>query len=677
MVAQYHPGLQVGCTEYNWGDEPNLNGATTQAEVLGIYGREGLDLATRWTVAKNGSTYYVTHLASQIYGNYDGHNSRFGDTSVSAAVANPDNLSSFAAVRNSDGAMTVMVINKQQGATPVTVSLANFPTTGMAQAWQINSASQTAITRLADVNVLNNAIQTTVPSQSITLFVIPAGGILSAPTTPTGLAASVGNASVTLTWSAGGGATSYTVKRSQTSGGPYSVVGTVTTPAPLSYTNNGLINGATYYYVVSATNSAGTSQNSAEVSATPLAPPAFKSSATASPSTVTQGQNVVIMATVTDTASTMSNGIVQVVVTDAGGNNLATQNFTAQNFALNQSHNYTISFTPTPVGQLRVRIGVFSSSWQLWSWNDSAATITVNSSLTFSSSATAKPASVARSGSVAIALTVTETGTGTLAGGNVELQIFNAGGGAVATAVWSGQSFTPGQSRQYSYTWTVPGSQATGTYTAMIGVFDGGWTTDYLWNGNAASITITSTPAKPAAPSGLTATPGSTQVKLGWSASSGAASYNVYRGLTAGGESTTPVVTGITATTYTNTGLTNGAKYYFKVAAVNAGGTSPLSGEASATPQVNAPAAPASLAATAGTGQVALSWKAATGATSYNVYRGVTAGGESATPIVTGLTATTYTNTGLTKGTKYYFKVAGVNAGGAGPHSGEASNTPK
>ena len=53
-VSQYCPGLQVGITEYNWGDEANLNGATTQADVLGIYGREGVDLASRWGVAKKG-----------------------------------------------------------------------------------------------------------------------------------------------------------------------------------------------------------------------------------------------------------------------------------------------------------------------------------------------------------------------------------------------------------------------------------------------------------------------------------------------------------------------------------------------------------------------------------------------------------------------------------------------
>jgi hypothetical protein len=195
MVNQYHPGLQVGCTEYNWGDEPNLNGATTQADVLGIYGRQGLDLATRWTVADNTNTtpttYYVTYLASQIYRNYDGKNSTFGDTSVSAMTANPDLLSAFAAVRTSDGALTVMVINKQQGSTPVNVSLANFTAAGTAQAWQINSASQTSITRLADLTMVSNAIATTIPSQSITLFVIPANSVPPAPLPPIGLAATV------------------------------------------------------------------------------------------------------------------------------------------------------------------------------------------------------------------------------------------------------------------------------------------------------------------------------------------------------------------------------------------------------------------------------------------------------------------------------------------------------
>ena len=57
----------------------------------------------------------------QMYRNYDGAKSAFGDTSVSASVPNPDNVSAFAAVRSSDGALTVMAINKYlTGSTPVT-----------------------------------------------------------------------------------------------------------------------------------------------------------------------------------------------------------------------------------------------------------------------------------------------------------------------------------------------------------------------------------------------------------------------------------------------------------------------------------------------------------------------------------------------------------------------------
>jgi hypothetical protein len=92
------------------------------------------------------------------------------------------------------------------------------------------------------------------------------------------------------------------------------------------------------------------------------------------------------------------------------------------------------------------------------------------------------------------------------------------------------------------------------------------------------------TPTVPAAPTGLAATAASAQVALSWNGSSGATSYNVYRGTTAGGESGTAIASGLTTTTYTDTGLTNGTTYYYKVAAINSVGTSGLSNEASATP---------------------------------------------------------------------------------------------
>jgi fibronectin type 3 domain-containing protein len=227
---------------------------------------------------------------------------------------------------------------------------------------------------------------------------------------------------------------------------------------------------------------------------------------------------------------------------------------------------------------------------------------------------------------------------------------------------------------------TAIASVATNTYTDT-GLTNG---TTYYYKVNAVGAMGTSAMSSemvgrpvaiPPAPTNLAGTAGNAQVSLTWTASAGAATYNLYRGTTAGGESTTAVATGITGTSYTNTGLANGTKYYFKVAAVNGSGTSPMSNEASATP-VGAPPAPTNLAATAGNAQVSLTWTASAGAATYNLYRGTTAGGESATAVATGITATSYTNTGLANGTKYYFKVAAVGSGGTSPQSNEANATP-
>jgi fibronectin type 3 domain-containing protein len=87
------------------------------------------------------------------------------------------------------------------------------------------------------------------------------------------------------------------------------------------------------------------------------------------------------------------------------------------------------------------------------------------------------------------------------------------------------------------------------------------------------------------APAGVTAAAQAGQVMLNWSATSGAVSYNVYRGTSPGGEATTPIASGITTLSFLDTGLTNGVTYYYKVSATDAGGESAPSTEASATPQ--------------------------------------------------------------------------------------------
>jgi len=100
---------------------------------------------------------------------------------------------------------------------------------------------------------------------------------------------------------------------------------------------------------------------------------------------------------------------------------------------------------------------------------------------------------------------------------------------------------------------------------------------------NIYELAVAPPPTIPAPPTGLTATAGNGQVALGWTASAGATSYNVLRSTTSG-SGYASVATGVTPTSFTNTGLTNGTTYFFVVQAVNAVGTSANSAQASATP---------------------------------------------------------------------------------------------
>jgi hypothetical protein len=128
--------------------------------------------------------------------------------------------------------------------------------------------------------------------------------------------------------------------------------------------------------------------------------------------------------------------------------------------------------------------------------------------------------------------------------------------------------------------WSTPGSP-----------FD--WTTGVVNDPQAVSVLTGGTAPPPPngapyAASGLTATASNNQVTLSWTAGSGATSYNLYRAAESGYESTTPVVTGITGTSYTDTNLNSGTTYYYQVVAVNSSGPSGFSPEAHATtPGVN------------------------------------------------------------------------------------------
>src|SRR5215468_2855793 len=136
------------------------------------------------------------------------------------------------------------------------------------------------------------------------------GGGTGPPPAPTGVIATAGNAQVQLSWNASTGATGYNIKRATTSGGPYTTVGA---GAGTAFTNTGLTNGTTYFYVVSATNSNGESANSSQVSATPTAPN-FALSANPSSLTINLGASGTSAITIT-----RGGGFTGAVALSAGG----------------------------------------------------------------------------------------------------------------------------------------------------------------------------------------------------------------------------------------------------------------------------------------------------------------------------------------------------------------------
>ena len=178
-VAADYPGTKTAISEYNWGGLEHINGAVTQADVLGIFGKYGLDLATLWGPP---DTAQVPGLvAFEIYRNYDGANSKFGDMALESTSADQGQLSVYGALRTADQAVTVVVINKTYGPLTSTLALENLTATGDAKVYQYSAAHLAGIVALPDMAVTAPGTGSTAstiagysfPAGSITLFVVP------------------------------------------------------------------------------------------------------------------------------------------------------------------------------------------------------------------------------------------------------------------------------------------------------------------------------------------------------------------------------------------------------------------------------------------------------------------------------------------------------------------------
>jgi hypothetical protein len=229
----------------------------------------------------------------------------------------------------------------------------------------------------------------------------------------------------------------------------------------------------------------------------------------------------------------------------------------------------------------------------------------------------------------------------------------------------------------------------------IVIAFTNGTIDQPMINGVEVLGSSTSCTTVPSAPTGFTATAASSSsIGLSWTAVTPPtgctiSSYSVYGSTTSGFtlSSANLIASGVTTTTYTNTGLAASTTYYYKIEAVDSDGSSTASAQASAETQAAScsavPLAPAGLTATASSSTaIGLNWTAVTppancSISGYSVYGSTTSGftPSSANLIASGVTTTTYTNTGLAASTTYYYKVEAVDSDGSSPASAQASAT--
>lgn len=112
-IDTYNPGTKIAITEYNYGGENNVYGGIAQADVLGIFGKYGVHLATFWKMVNSLKEAPYISSAVKLFTNYDGQNSTFGDTKVKAETSDIENSSVYGSVfENKGDELHLVVLNK-------------------------------------------------------------------------------------------------------------------------------------------------------------------------------------------------------------------------------------------------------------------------------------------------------------------------------------------------------------------------------------------------------------------------------------------------------------------------------------------------------------------------------------------------------------------------------------
>ncbi len=168
-VAAHYPGTKLAFTEWNFGGGGHISGAVATADVLGVFGREGVQLATFWELNADESYSYAGFRA---FRNFDGANGAFGDTSISATTSDVATATVYASLDAAQTSRVVIVaVNKATSAKTAGLTLAHPSRFTRLKVYSVTAGTVNVVAG-ANVNeVATNAFKLTLPAMSVTVLV--------------------------------------------------------------------------------------------------------------------------------------------------------------------------------------------------------------------------------------------------------------------------------------------------------------------------------------------------------------------------------------------------------------------------------------------------------------------------------------------------------------------------
>ncbi|MEO6992277.1 MAG: glycoside hydrolase family 44 protein, partial [Lacunisphaera sp.] len=175
-VATFYPGTKIGFSEYNFGGENHVSGGIAQADILGIFGKQGVYLASLWPLQ---SELTYTAAAFNLYRNYDSAGHQFGDTSVSASTADAVISSVYASLEGgSTNRLHLIVLNKSYDtATQFDFNVAGHTAFTSARVFAFDANSSTLTERTAVTGISGNHFSYTLPPLTAAHFILEAQSV--------------------------------------------------------------------------------------------------------------------------------------------------------------------------------------------------------------------------------------------------------------------------------------------------------------------------------------------------------------------------------------------------------------------------------------------------------------------------------------------------------------------